>query len=68
MEQEEAAKQAAEQTEAQTEAAIETAANQKLASFLNLICPPPEGLDLNLSAVPSGPIHVPDRSDAPPRK
>jgi hypothetical protein len=63
MEQEEAAKQTPGQIEAQTEAAIEVAANQKLASFLNWICPPPEGLDPLLSpgapSVPAGPIPVP---------
>ncbi len=64
LEQEEAAKQAPTQTEAQTEAAIEAAANEKLASFLSWICPPPEGLDPILSpaapSAPAGPIPVPD--------
>jgi hypothetical protein len=67
MEQEEAAKQTTAQNEAQIEGAIEAAANQKLASFLNWICPPPEGLDPLLSAdapSPAGPIPVP----AAPRK
>jgi hypothetical protein len=64
--QEEAARQAPKQTEAQTEAAIEAAANQKLASFLNWICPPPEGLNAGLDpllssgapSAPAGPIPV----------
>lgn len=50
LELEEAQEEAAGQTEPQTEAAIEAAANQKLASFLNWICPPPEGLDPLLGA------------------
>jgi hypothetical protein len=37
-----------------TEAAINAAAEEKLASFLEYICPPPEGLDLHLS-----PMHPP---------
>jgi hypothetical protein len=41
----------------QTETAIDAAAEQQLASFLQYICPPPEGLDLQLSpGVPPHPV------------
>jgi hypothetical protein len=43
------AKQDTEQAAQQTEAAADALANQKLASFLEYICPPPDGLDLHLS-------------------
>jgi hypothetical protein len=47
---------AAEQTAQQQESAADALANQKLASFLEYICPPPEGLDLHLSTnVPTAP-------------
>jgi hypothetical protein len=55
--------QAAQQTAGQAEAAIEAAANEKLASFLNLVCPPPESLNLSFApkapSAATGPISVP---------